>query len=84
VLFNTRTSDIYLYGFDAVNGKFLKRSPDASLAHAGAQYLSILIEISYSQDEEGGEEALILETTSDQEADVRPPGHFFLNKRIGR
>jgi hypothetical protein len=30
------TSDIYLYGFDAVNGKFPKRSPDASLAHADA------------------------------------------------
>jgi hypothetical protein len=43
------TSDIYLYGLDAVNGKFPKRSPDASLAHADAQYPSIVIETSYSQ-----------------------------------
>jgi hypothetical protein len=113
------TSDIYLYGFDAVSGKFPKRSPDASLAHADAQYPSIVIETSYSQtqknlahladdyvcgsdgniavvlgfdiqygvqskraalsvwrprtvkDEEGAEEARILETVSDREADVR-------------
>jgi hypothetical protein len=37
------TSDIYLYGFDAVSGKFPKRSPDASLAHADTQYPSIVI-----------------------------------------
>jgi len=30
------TSDIYLYGFDAVSGKFPKRSLNVSLAHADA------------------------------------------------
>jgi hypothetical protein len=43
------TSDIYLCGFDAVHGRFPKRSPDASLAHTDAQYPSIVIETSYSQ-----------------------------------
>jgi hypothetical protein len=33
------------------------------------------------KDEEGGEEALILETISDQEADVRPSDHLFLTKK---
>jgi hypothetical protein len=32
------------------------------------------------KDEEGGEEALILETVSDQETDVRPSDHLFLTK----
>jgi hypothetical protein len=34
-----------------------------------------------AKDKEGGEEALILETVSDQEADVRPSDHLFLPKK---
>jgi hypothetical protein len=42
------TSDVYLYGLGAVNGKYSKRSPDALIAHADSQYPSIIIETSYS------------------------------------
>ena len=43
------TSDVYLYGHGSIEGRFPKRSPDASLAHADSQYPSLVIETSYSK-----------------------------------
>jgi hypothetical protein len=36
-----KASDVYPYGHEPVNGKHPKRTPDASLSHAHAQYPSI-------------------------------------------
>ncbi len=41
-------SDVYLYGHEPIKGRYPKRSPDASLAHANSQYPSVIIETSYS------------------------------------
>ncbi len=43
------TSDVILYGHRPTNGRYPKRSPDASFAHADSQYPSLIIETSYSQ-----------------------------------
>ena len=43
------TSDVYLYGHEAVDERYPKQSPDASFAHAHSQYPSVVIETSYSQ-----------------------------------
>lgn len=43
------TSDVILYGHRPTNGRYPKRSPDASFAHADSQYPSLTIETSYSQ-----------------------------------
>ena len=46
------TSDVYLYGHEPIDGRYPKHTPDASFAHAGSQYPSIVIETSYSQHQE--------------------------------
>ena len=43
------TSDVYLYGHEAIDERYPKQSPDASFAHAHSQYPSVVIETSYSQ-----------------------------------
>ncbi len=43
------TSDVYLYGHEAIDERYPKHSPDASFAHAHSQYPSVVIETSYSQ-----------------------------------
>ena len=43
------TSDVILYGHRPTNGRYPKRSSDASFAHADSQYPSLIIETSYSQ-----------------------------------
>ncbi len=43
------TSDVYLYGHEAIDERYPKHSPDASFAHAKSQYPSVVIETSYSQ-----------------------------------
>ena len=43
------TSDVYLYGYEAIDDQYPKHTPDASFAHADSQYPSIVIETSYSQ-----------------------------------
>ena len=43
------TSDVYLYGYEAIDDQYPKHTPDASFAHAHSQYPSIVIETSYSQ-----------------------------------
>lgn len=43
------TSDVYLYEHEPINGRYSKRSSDASLAHANSEYPSIIIETPYSQ-----------------------------------
>ncbi|MCJ1231796.1 hypothetical protein MMC12_008475 [Toensbergia leucococca] len=48
-IWSESTSDVYLYGHGSIEGRFPKRSPDASLAHADSQYPSLVIETSYSK-----------------------------------
>lgn len=43
------TSDVYLYGHEALDERYPKHTPDASFAHAYSQYPSVVIETSYSQ-----------------------------------
>ncbi|KAF6238837.1 hypothetical protein HO173_003344 [Letharia columbiana] len=43
------TSDVYLYGYEAIDERYPKHSSDASFAHANSQYPSVVIETSYSQ-----------------------------------
>ena len=43
------TSDVYLYGHEAIDERYPKHSPDASFAHAKSQCPSVVIETSYSQ-----------------------------------
>ena len=43
------TSDIYLYGHEAIDERYPKHTPDASFAHAHSQYPSLVIETSYPQ-----------------------------------
>ena len=43
------TSDVYLYGYEAINKYNPKHTPDASFAHADSQYPSIVIETLYLQ-----------------------------------
>ena len=47
------TSDVYLYGHEAIDECYPKHSPDASFAHAKSQYPSVVIETSYSQRQKG-------------------------------
>ena len=37
------TSDIYLYGHEAINERYPKQTPDASFAYAHSQYPSVVI-----------------------------------------
>ena len=41
------TSDIYLYGHEAIDERYPKHTSDASFAHAHSQYPSLVIETSY-------------------------------------
>ena len=43
------SSDIYLFGLEAIDERYLKHTTDASFAHAHSQYPSVVIETSYSQ-----------------------------------
>lgn len=43
------TSDVYLYGYESIDERYLKYTPDASFTRANSQYPSIVIETSYSQ-----------------------------------
>ena len=43
------SSDVYLYGHEAIDERYPKHSPEASFAHANSQYPSLVIETSYSQ-----------------------------------
>lgn len=42
------TSDVYLYGFEPIDERYPKHTPDASFARADSQYSSVVIETSYS------------------------------------
>lgn len=43
------SSNVYLYGHEAINERYPKHSPNASFAHVKSQYPSVVIETLYSQ-----------------------------------
>lgn len=43
------TSDVYLYGYNVIDKKYLKHTPNVFFAYADSQYSFVVIEISYSQ-----------------------------------